>query len=73
MEIATRPAIGTRVRVTFPATTNWPTETAIGRVDGHWPDAIDIVVTEPSVIHDAGEMFSLFDSERARGTTLEIL
>jgi hypothetical protein len=76
MEIATdtRPAIDTPVRVTFPARGQWDTETVTGVVTRHYPDGIDIGVTEPGPSHDVGEEFTLFDSQISHeGVTLEAL
>lgn len=75
MEIATdqRPALGTAVRVTFPASLAFDAETVTGVVTRHYPDAIDIGVTEPGPSHDAGEEFTLFDSQIADDTTLEVV
>lgn len=90
MEIATdhRPAIGTPVRVTFPATgpdthdrdachyshgcTGCP-ESVTGVVTRHYPDGIDVGVTEVGPSHDVGEEFTLFDSQRVDGVTLEVV
>lgn len=73
METAPRPAVGTPVRVTFPGSLAFDPEMVVGVVVEHWLDGFDVGVVEPGPSHDAGELFTLFDSQLASGTTLEIL
>lgn len=74
METATdRIALGTPVRVTFPAGGSFDEETVTGVVIAHYPDGIDVGVTEVGPSHDVGEEFTLFDSQLDAGTTIEVV